>query len=296
MQTIVLFGANGLIGSHLSSTLQSQGYAVITVSRHPTPQQLPLDFKSPVLRQALEEAYGVVNLAGAPIIGKRLTARYRQTIRESRSGLTQQLVSCLAELPHRPAVLINGSAIGYYGTHELTDAPYTETSPAGGGFWGNLSVEWEAAAQPAAALGIRTVLLRTGLILANNPYGTLAKLALPFRLGIGGPVGVASTWRSWIHINDEIGIILLALTDSTLSGPINATAPEPLRNSELAHQLGNQLHRPSWLNVPEMPLRAIFGDVCDVITRGKKVLPEKALAKGYQFNYPTFKLAINDLL
>ena len=296
MQRIVIFGASGLIGRRTATALREAGYEVLSVSRRPVANQLPLDFSSPELRNALSRAYGIINLAGAPIIGKRLTPAYRKLIDDSRIGLTERLVGCLAELPQRPEVLINGSATGYYGTRELTDEIFTETSPAGSGFWADLCVKWETAALGAEALGIRTVAIRTGLVLSKEPGGTLAKLALPFRLGIGGPIGPPESWRSWIHIDDEVGIILYALANADVRGPVNATAPKPLRNAEFAKQLGHALQRPSWLPVPEAAVKLVFGDVGEVITRGKRIVPRRISDSGYGFTYPTFESALNQLV
>ena len=296
MQNVVVFGAGGSIGSHVVAALKATGYQTTTVSRRPTGKNLALDFRSPELRQALANAYAVINLAGAPIIGKRLTAAYRQEIEDSRSGLTARLVACMAELADRPQVLINASATGYYGTHEITDALFDESSPAGSGFWAELCTSWEAAATPAESLGIRTVLIRTGLVLTEDSHGTLAKLAIPFRLFVGGPIGVRESWRSWIHIDDEVGIIMQALSDPNIRGAVNATAPEPLRNDQLAAQLGHFLHRPDWFPVPEFIVRLAFAEVGEVITRGKRIVPTSALQSGYRFEYPSFQSALADLL
>jgi uncharacterized protein (TIGR01777 family) len=297
---VAVIGSTGMLGRHLCRELRVRGYTVTAFVRNPHQAKLPdvshilpMRFDVPTAFKALNRAKAVINVAGAPIIGKRLTPAYLQTVRDSRIGLTRRLVRALGDLPE-PPLLINASATGFYGTHELSDIAVDETSPSPRGeFWADLTREWEEAAYANAR--VRAACIRTGIVLGPEPGGTLAKLALPFRMFVGGPLGLSHAWRSWIHIDDEIGIFLHAL-EHTLSGPLNATAPLPLQNADFAAALGHHLHRPNWCTTPEWPVKLLFGEAGEVITRGRKILPTVTMASGYTFKYPDLATALEDLL
>ena len=191
-------------------------------------------------------------------------------------------------------VLINASAIGVYGTHTITDDVLDEYSLISAeDYISALSMRWEAATMSNIK---RVVHIRTGIVLDGSHRGTLAKLALPFRLGLGGPIGNLKSWRSWIHITDEIGLIRFALENNNITGPLNATAPNSVQGDAFSKILGAALNKPSWLPVPEIAIRLALGEAAEIITRGKRIHPTKALAAGYHFKFPSLESALRDLL
>jgi hypothetical protein len=199
----------------------------------------------------------------------------------------------MASLDNRPTVFLSGSAVGYYGARGATIL--TESAEPGKGFLADLTAQWEQTAREAESYGIRTVLLRTGIVLDANE-GALAQLKLPFQLFIGGPVLPGTQWFSWIHVADEVGIIMMALENARVSGPINLTAPQPQTNSDFSSTLGNVLNRPSWLPVPGFSLKILLGELADSLTTGQRVMPQKAQELGYEFQYPTSEAALRHLL
>jgi uncharacterized protein (TIGR01777 family) len=231
-----------------------------------------------------------VNLAGEPVAGGRWTDERRKSIRDSRVLATRNVASVLAA--GGPAVLVNGSAIGYYGPRG--DEVIDETFPAGNDFLGHVAQEWEEATRPAAKRA-RVVLLRTGIVLAPQG-GALPKLVLPFKLLAGGPIGDGGFWQSWIHLADQVGILRLALENPSARGPVNATAPDPVRNRDLARALGRVLRRPSLLVAPAFAVRAVLGEMAEVILASQRVVPRQALALGYRFRWPSLEPALRDLL
>jgi uncharacterized protein (TIGR01777 family) len=303
---ITVLGATGAIGSKLCPTLKEHGYDVVVVSRNPDQARLSLpgmhgytalDLGSRgTLAQALEESQAVINLCGTPLVVPFPTKEHTRKVRESRITLTHDLCALLAGLSRKPELLINASAIGYYGFHDITDETFDEESPPASEYQGTLARDWEAAAMTAELHGIRTVCIRTGIVLDSTPRGALMMMALPFKLLVGGPAGIARCWRSWIHIDDEVGIMLHSLRDPAIHGALNATSPNPLRNVDFSLALGKILRRPSWIPIPEALIRIALGDASEVITRGKKVLPARSLATGYQFRYPHIEHALESLM
>ena len=191
-----------------------------------------------------------------------------------------------------PGVLVNGSAIGYYGPRG--DEVIDESSPAGNDFLAHVALEWEEATR-AAARRARVVLVRTGIVLAAEG-GALPRLVVPFKMLAGGPIGDGGFWQSWIHVADQVGILRLALEDGRASGPMNATAPDPVRNRDLARALGRVLRRPSLLVAPAFAVRAALGEMAEVILASQRVVPQRALALGYRFRWPSLEPALRDLL
>lgn len=304
---IIVTGATGLIGRKLVAALQARGDQVVIFSRDPQRAAAKLPGAADyVAWQPAEDgpwaaelgrADAVVHLAGAPIaeglLGKRWTAAAKQEIRDSRVIGTRGLVRAMAAASKRPAVFVSGSAIGYYGPSD--DHPLDESAAAGHDFLAQVCVVWEAEARPAADLGVRTVLLRTGLLL-DPESGVLPQIMLPFKLRSGGPVLPGTQVYSWIHPDDEIGLILFALENPAVSGPLNAAAPHALSNREFCTVLGEVLNSPSWLPVPEFSLRLVLGEMADLVVRGQRAVPAAALQHGYQFRYPLLKAALKDLL
>jgi hypothetical protein len=201
-------------------------------------------------------------------------------------------VEAIVNANPRPSVFVSGSAIGYYGTSET--AEFDETSPAGNDFLAAVCKDWEAAAQPAKNAGTRLAILRLGIVLGMG--GALAKMLPPFKLFAGGPLGTGKQWFSWVHREDVVDLILYALQNSQVQGVLNATAPNPVRMNELCQTLGEVLKRPSWLPVPSFALELLLGDGAKVVLEGQKVLPKQTLASGFQYQYPTLKLALEEIL
>jgi uncharacterized protein len=235
----------------------------------------------------------VINLAGAPLAGRRWNDEYKRTLRESRLRTTEDLMAWMESLTVRPAVLVSGSAIGYYGPCD--DTPLAETAPAGADFGAKLAADWEAAALPARELGVRTVLLRTGVVLGSGG-GALQQLLTPYRMGLGGPIGDGNQWFSWIHLDDIVRLIVWLLDQATLDGPVNGTAPEPVRQKEFAAALGRTLHRPALLPTPGFALKAAFGEMGQMLIDGQRVIPARAQGQGFQFLYPDIDSALDQVV
>ena len=293
---ILLVGCSGFVGRALVPLLLEAGHHLTLVSRaaqplqgleHPQLRRLPADPSSPAswqrpdLQQALAAAHAVVNLAGEPIAEKRWTPQHLQLLISSRIDTTRALVAAMAALPEdqRPAVLLNGSAIGYYGTS--TTARFVESSPAGGDVLGGLCAAWEAEAHAAESL-CRVVILRIGIVLGADG-GALGKMLPVFRMGFGGPIGDGQQWMSWITRYDLCQLIATALSDPAYSGVYNAVAPEPCRMAGFAAALGRCLGRPSLLPVPAPMLQLLLGDGAKVVLEGQQVLPERLLEQGFRF-------------
>jgi uncharacterized protein (TIGR01777 family) len=243
-------------------------------------------------QQVLVGCEGVVNLAGEPIAEARWTPEQKQTILNSRVVTTQNLVEAMRQADPHPRVLVNASAIGFYGTSEV--ATFDESSSSGDDFLAQVCQQWEAAAKAAESRGTRVVILRLGIVL--GPGGALAKMLPPFRMFAGGPIGTGRQWFSWIHRDDVVDLIVTALTDSSWQGIYNATAPHPVRMTELCKQLGRVLNRPSWLPVPSFALEALLGEGAKVVLEGQRVLPSQTLAAGFKYEYPDLPQALEQVL
>jgi uncharacterized protein (TIGR01777 family) len=249
----------------------------------------------PAPAQALADRDAVVNLAGEPI-AQRWSEQAKRAIRDSRVTGTRNLVKGLGELDAdaRPSVLVSSSAIGYYGAHGAE--PIDEEAPAGTDFLAQVCATWEAEAWAvASSLRMRVVQVRTGVVL-DRSGGALAKMLPPFRLGVGGPVAGGRQFVAWIHRDDLVGMMLAALDDERWSGPVNATAPEPVSNRELSRALGHALHRPALLPVPGPALRVLYGEMAEIVTTGVRAVPAKALMLGYDFMFPRLDEALRSAL
>lgn len=295
---VFVTGATGLIGRALVHSLVADGHEVVALSRSTAPPGLPAGTRvlegDPSVPGAWQEELSrcdaCVNLAGEPVAGGRWTDERRKRIRDSRVLATRNVASALAA--GGPRVLVNGSAIGFYGPRG--DEVVDETFPAGNDFLGHVAQEWEEAARPAAKRA-RVVLVRTGIVLSAKG-GALPKLVLPFKMLAGGPIGDGGFWQSWIHVADQVGILRLALEDPRAQGPMNATAPDPVRNRDLARALGRVLRRPSLLVAPAFAVRAVLGEMAEVVLASQRVVPRQALALGYRFRWPSLEPALRDLL
>lgn len=234
---------------------------------------------------------GVVNLAGEPIAENRWTPELKKTLLESRTLTTQNVVNAIAQATPKPTVLVNASAIGFYGTSET--ASFDENSASGQDFLAEVCRAWEAEASKVKESGTRLVILRIGIVLENG--GALGKMLAPFKMFAGGPIGSGKQWFSWIHREDLVSLIIRALT-SGMEGVYNATAPTPVKMAELTNTLGQVMNRPSWLPVPGFALEAMLGDGAIVVLEGQQVLPKRTLESGFEYAYPTVKQALEAIL
>ena len=291
---VAVAGANGLIGSHLVRALRDRGDEVVPLVRSPrAPGDVRWDPKGGgEWTKALDGADGVVNLAGANVGGKRWTDEYKREIRESRLQSTRALVEAMRAASRRPGVFVSASAVGYYG--DRGEEEVTESTSPGSDFLATLCREWEEEADRAGQLGVRTVLLRTGVVLERND-SALAKMIPAFKAFVGGPIGSGRQWFPWIHIDDEVGLILWAL-DGTVRGPVDAVSPAPVRMKEFARALGRALRRPALFPVPAFALRLAVGEMAEVLLGGQRALPRKALEGGFRFRFGEVDAALQDVL
>jgi uncharacterized protein (TIGR01777 family) len=246
----------------------------------------------PAPAEALTGCDGVVHLAGESV-ARRWTGEAKRAIRDSRVAGTRNLVAGLRAADPRPRVLASASAVGYYGPHG--DEPVDESSPPADDFLAGVCVEWEREADAASELGVRVVKVRTGLVL-DRSGGALKAMLPPFKLGLGGPVAGGRQYMPWIHVDDVVGIYLAALDHEQWSGPVNATAPEPVTNKEFTRALGAALHRPALLPVPALPLRLLMGEMGEVVTTGQRAVPRRAQELGYAFVHPELDEALRSAL
>lgn len=299
---VLVTGASGFIGSALCDSLLVRGDTVVALTRDPerarrTNPSVVWHAWEPTLERppaaAFENVEGVVNLLGEKI-NQRWSGEAKQRIMESRRTGTHNLVGAIAGLERKPRVLVSQSAIGFYG--DRGEAIVDESSEPGEGFDAEVVLEWERSAREVEATGVRLVLVRTGHVL-DPRGGFLAAQLPPFRLGLGGPLAGGGQHVSWIHVDDEVGILEWALADETVSGVVNATAPNPVTNREFAKALGRALGRPAVMPIPGLTLDLMFGrEFGKVLRGGQRVLPRRALDLGYEFKHPDLDEALGDLL
>jgi uncharacterized protein (TIGR01777 family) len=290
---ILISGASGLIGTALRPALTSAGHASSALVRHaPGPGELQWNPGQPLDPQALTGFDAIVHLAGKNISG-RWTEKFKREVRESRVSGTQTLATAAAESfrgTGTPRVFVAASATGYYGNRG--DEELTEDSRPGSGFLAEVCEEWEAAANPAAQAGVRVVNIRIGVVLAKQG-GALPAMLPAFRLGLGGPVGDGRQYWSWVTLDDVVGIFLFALGNDRLRGPVNAVAPQAVRNREFVRALGEALHRPAFFPLPAFVVRTLFGEMGDsLLLSSALVRPSKLEAAGYVFRHPALGEAL----
>jgi uncharacterized protein (TIGR01777 family) len=301
---VLVTGASGFIGSAVCDALLARGDEVVGLTRDPkrgraaNPAVLwhpwePLLERPP--KQAFEGVEGVINLLGEKI-NQRWSDDAKRKIMESRRTGTHNLVGTIAGLERKPAVLVNGSAIGFYGDRGEAIVDEASEPPAEGGFDAEVVREWEKAAREVEGTGVRLVIVRTGHVL-DAGGGLLAQLLPPFKLGAGGPIAGGGQYMSWIHIDDEVGILLWALDNAEVSGVINATAPNPVTNKDLAKAIGRALNRPAIVPVPGFVLDLKFGsEFGGVLRGGQRVMPRRTHDLGYRFRFEELDAALADLL
>jgi uncharacterized protein (TIGR01777 family) len=275
---VVIAGASGLIGTQLSQLCAERGDEVVKLPRLGTAPW------------SVEGADALVNLAGASIAGRRWNAAYKKEIEDSRVLSTRALVEAIAAAGSQPRVLVNASAVGFYGGRG--DEPLDESAPPGDDFLARVVQDWEAEARKAK---VRSVQVRTGVVLSQRG-GALQQMLLPFKAFVGGPIGRGKQWFPWIHMADEVAALLFCIDRESLAGPVNLVAPGLVTMKEFAQALGRALHRPSWAPVPLAALRIAMGEVAEVLASGQRAVPRKLLESGFQFRYPELAPALADLL
>jgi uncharacterized protein len=297
---VVVSGGTGFIGTRLTSALVARGHGVTVLTRDASRSRDELHPKIAVVSWApgaswegvVDGADAIVNLAGTNL-ATRWTKAAKDRIVKSRLGALERLHAAVENAKTRPAVLASASAVGYYGPHG--DEELTEEAAPGSGFLATTCVEWEAAARRFTDLGLRVVNPRIGVVLGAEG-GALPKMLLPFKAGLGGPVGSGKQWMSWIHADDLVALVIDVLEKPAASGPVNATAPNPARNEDFSKTLGRVLHRPVLMKVPAPALKLLLGEMSSVLLEGQRVLPKRAQELGFQFRHTELDEALRDVL
>jgi uncharacterized protein (TIGR01777 family) len=300
---VFVAGGTGLIGTRLVRRLHQRRDTITVLTRRPEAAQTLLGPDCRILggdptqpgpwMEAVDDCDAVVNLAGENLFSQRWSSAFKQVIRDSRLKSTANVVRALARKPLRaagdPKVLVNASAVGYYGPRG--DEELTEDSPAGDDFLAKVCVEWEQAARGAETLGVRVAIVRSGVVLARDG-GALKQLLPTFQMGMGGPTGSGRQWLSWVDPLDLAGSLLLALDNAAVQGAVNGTAPNPVTNRDFAQVLGRALHRPAVMPTPAFALRLMLGEAAEIALTGQRVLPAKLMGLGYAFQFPSLDQAL----
>ena len=303
---VAITGATGFVGSRLVERLHGLGDSILVLTRNPdkarrvfpTSAYPNLEIvaytpkESGPWQESVAGCDAIVNLAGAPLAEERWTPERKREIMDSRKVGTEKIVEAIGAAEPKPKVLINASAVGYYGTSET--ATFDEESPPGDDFLAEVCKAWEAAAEPVKEVGTRLAILRFGIVLGKG--GAIAKMMAPFKLFAGGPIGSGRQWFSWIHRDDLVNLIVESLRNEEITGVLNATAPNPVRMTEFCQTFGQVLSRPSWLPVPGFAIEALLGDGAIVVLEGQEVRPRRPLASGFEYQFPTVKPALEDIL
>jgi uncharacterized protein len=297
-QTVLVTGATGFIGSRLVAALSGAGHRVIALVRNPAKADMlppPITLITSLDQLADDTAIdAIVNLAGEPISNALWTDAKRRRIIETRVNMTGDIVKLIARLEKKPAVLVSGSAIGWYGLWQ--DQPLTESAKSHASFSHELCEAWEQAARRAEALGVRVVCLRIGLVLGTEG-GFITRMLTPFEFGLGGPLGSGRQWMSWIERDDLVRLIAHVIASPDIAGPVNATAPIPVTNSKFTEELARRLRRPAVFRLPDALLRRIGGDFAsELLLGGQRVIPNKALSNGFVFRHETLRSAFEAIL
>ncbi len=284
---IGLTGATGFIGSRVAILAKERGHDVVPFSRNPQGSARRFSLDQPPDLSGLD---AVVNLAGESIMGL-WTAEKKRRIIESRGEGTRRIVEAIASMKERPAVLVNASAIGFYG--DRGDVAVDETSPHGSGFLADTCRAWEAEAEKAQPL-LRVARIRIGMVLGKE--GAMKLVAPVFRLGLGGNLGDGRQWMSPVHVDDVAGIILMAVENSAVSGPLNAVLPEPVRNAVFTREVARAVHRPAIIPAPAFAMRLVLGELSHLLLDSTRVVPNATEKAGYVFRFPTLQAALEDVL
>jgi uncharacterized protein len=294
---ILITGASGLIGTALRKSFEKKGYEMLLASRGEPRAENDIQWNADAgfIDEDLPRLEGidaVIHLAGESISALRWTDEKKKSIRDSRVHGTRTMIETFARLEKKPKVFISASAIGFYG--DRGDEEMTETSSAGDTFLSEVSKEWESESRRAEDMGIRTVLLRNGIVLSKEG-GALATMMTPFKLGVGGVVGSGKQWMSWVSLDDVVGIVNYVLENETLRGAVNVASPNPVTNEEFTRTFGEVLYRPTFLPLPEFAVNLVFGEMGDaLLIDSTKVVPKRLLDAGYEFKYPDLKSALEN--
>jgi len=294
---ILITGASGLIGTALQKSFEEKGYEMLLASRSEPKSERDIQWNADagfadedLLR--LEGLDAVIHLAGESISALRWTDEKKKAIRDSRVHGTRTMIEAFARLEKKPKVFISASAIGFYG--DRGDEEMTETSSVGDTFLSEVSKEWESESRRAEDMGIRTVLLRNGIVLSKDG-GALATMMTPFKLGVGGVVGSGKQWMSWVSLDDAVGIVNYALENENLRGAVNVVSPNPVTNEEFTKTLGEVLYRPTFLPLPEFAVNLVFGEMGDaLLIDSTRVVPKRLLDSGFKFIYPEINSALEN--
>ena len=294
---ILITGASGLIGTALQKSFEEKGYEMLLASRSEPKSERDIQWNADagfadedLLR--LEGLDAVIHFAGESISALRWTDEKKKAIRDSRVHGTRTMIEAFARLEKKPKVFISASAIGFYG--DRGDEEMTETSSVGDTFLSEVSKEWESESRRAEDMGIRTVLLRNGIVLSKDG-GALATMMTPFKLGVGGVVGSGKQWMSWVSLDDAVGIVNYALENENLRGAVNVVSPNPVTNEEFTKTLGEVLYRPTFLPLPEFAVNLVFGEMGDaLLIDSTRVVPKRLLDSGFKFRYPEINSALEN--
>ncbi len=292
---ILVSGASGPIGAALLPSLKAGGFAVVRLVRGSASgkDQIAWDPSRPLSPDQVSGFDAVIHLAGETIVGRWTEAKKRRII-ESRTQGTGHIAEAVARAAQPPRVFISASAVGYYGSRG--DEILREDSPSGEGFAAEICRQWEAAAQPASAAGVRSIQMRIGVVMSADG-GALQKMLLPFRLGMGGRLGDGRQWQSWVSVQDVAGAIQHVLNDDSLQGPVNTVAPNPVTNGDFTRTLASVLKRPALFPMPAFAVRLVFGQMGDeLFLASQRVEPAKLIASGYQFQHPELRKALRKIL
>jgi uncharacterized protein (TIGR01777 family) len=294
---ILVSGASGLVGKALTVAFRAEGHTVghfVRPGGRASTGDVPWDPAAErVDASAMEGADAVVHLSGASIAGGRWNAKRKAILRTSRIDSTRVLVDALASLRQKPRVLVSASAVGYYGNRG--EEILTESSAPGTDFLALLARDWEAEALRASSSGVRTALLRFGVILSATG-GALPRMLMPYRFGLGGRMGSGKQWMSWIALQDAVGIVGAVIANEQLSGPVNVVSPNPVRNVDFTRALAATLHRPAIFPAPAFALRSVLGEMADALLASQRVLPEQLSARGYPFRFADLSAALGAIL
>ncbi len=292
---VLITGASGLIGTALQKSFKEKGYEMLLASRKEPDDADEIQWNPDTGFDVgdlgrLEGLDAVVHLAGESIAGLRWTDEKKKAIRDSRVHGTRTMIEAFARLEKKPEVFVSASAIGFYG--DRGDDEMTETSAAGDTFLAEVSKEWESESRRAEDMGIRTVLLRNGIVLSKDG-GALGTMLTPFKLGVGGVIGSGKQWMSWASLDDAVNVINFAIENEKIRGAINVTSPNPVTNEEFTKTLGEVLYRPTFLPLPEFAVNLVFGEMGDaLLIDSTKVLPKRLLDAGYEFEFPELRSAL----
>lgn len=292
---ILIAGGSGFIGKALISMLKEASHEVVLISRRPESQkEQAISWEHESLTKAIPQFEAIVNLAGVNLFERRWNAEFKKEIVESRVNSVRSLAAALKDSGHCPEVLVQGTAIGYYGSHNSTD-DYNEETAVGDDFLAESCAAWESATDELKERVQRLVIVRTGVVLGHGS-GALEEMLKPFKMFLGGPMGSGRQWVSWIHLKDCARLFYEGIVNENYEGVYNGTAPNPVTNKEQCRSLAKHLGRPCWLRVPSFAIRLMLGEVADLVVNGQRVLPKRAVDENFDFEFPDIDSAFKDLL